>query len=147
MPSSDYSPAMFWDKVQKLLKNFQNSKRKFEKYLETFEIFNEIFEKINKNLKNFWKIFKVCCLSWKLVPAFWNFYGFRGGGRSPVPPPWSRYCELLVISFHDFTTLKSKSIVNLQWFVMQSAIGQGLELTMEFSKVHCLELQITANSL
>ena len=40
---------------------------------------------------------------------------------------WLHLFELLVISFHDFKTLKSKSIVNFQWFVMKSAIGSGLD--------------------
>ena len=63
-------------------------KRKFEKYLEKLKFLMKFFEKIKKNLENFRKIFKVCWLLWKLVPAFWNFSRFRGGGeRSPGPPP------------------------------------------------------------
>ena len=44
----------------------------------------KFFEKIKKNLK----IFKVCWLLWKRVPAFWNFPGFgRGGDVPPAPTP------------------------------------------------------------
>ena len=56
----------------------------------------------------------------------------RAKSRFEIPNSMITFFELLVIIFHDFTTLKSKSIVNLQWFVMQSAIKA---LTIKFPKV------------
>ena len=81
--------ALFWLRtcqvLRKCSKTFEEFSKKFSERFQKFLM--KFFEKIKKNLKNFWKILKVYWLLWKLVPAFWNFSGFRGGwGRSPGSP-------------------------------------------------------------
>ena len=77
-----------------------------------FKFSPKIINSVCPTIENLIVALKICPLS------DFGEIGLKVDFTSTSQMQWSQLFELLVISFQDFTTLQSKSILNLHWFAI-----------------------------